>query len=113
MDVQTGMRFPYRGSTGNRIPFWTHIPGHSFLKALVSETASHSEGKFRDVLSAEPVADALPCQVRLERWQGRLRIMATDLIDTLKLIRLATERRHLYRFARPHHKDLAGGLTTR
>ena len=91
MDVQTGMRFPYRGSTGNRIPFWTQIPGHSFPKALVSETASHSEGKFRDVLSAEPAAGALPCQICLQRRQRRLRIVATDLIDALKLIRFTTE----------------------
>ena len=38
--------------------------------------------------------------------------MAANLIDTLKLIGLAAQRRHLYRFARPHHKDLAGSLST-
>ena len=91
MDVQTGMRFPHTASSGNCVPFRAQIPGHSFPKALVSETASRSAAKKWDALSAEHTVDTLPCQVCLERKQSRLRITPANLIDTLKLIRLATK----------------------
>ena len=68
LSAHSGTHFPKRASQGNCIPF-----------------------RGRGALSAEHAADALPCQISLQRRQGRLRITATDLIDTLKFIRLATE----------------------
>ena len=54
----------------------------------------------------------LPRQIRFQRRQSRLCIVAADLVDALELIRFAAQRRLLHRLARPYHKDLAGSLAT-
>ena len=49
---ETGMRFPLAGPTGKRIPQFREIPGHTFPSGLKAESASRSEAKFRDAVSA-------------------------------------------------------------
>ena len=50
--ARNGMQFPVHSSTGNCVPEFAFRLGYGFPMGWVSESASHSEGSFRDTLSA-------------------------------------------------------------
>lgn len=52
--VRSGMQFPLVAPLGNSIPLRLQIPGRTFRQAPQPETASHSEGRFRDAFSDTP-----------------------------------------------------------
>lgn len=45
------MRFPFEARRGNRIPFWSNIPGRTFRYPPHLETATHYSAKNRVAVS--------------------------------------------------------------
>ena len=72
-----GMQFPIGASSGNYIPESALKVGCTFPTGPQPETASHSEGKFRDTLSATCMTSHAPTSGRLSR-RRHIRFIASS-----------------------------------
>lgn len=52
LSSDSGTQFPLEGRSGKYVPLWGSILGHSFRLRPPPESASHSEARFRDAVSA-------------------------------------------------------------